>query len=470
MSYSQPYRDPSWRSRQFKQPSGGALSPPKEQIEWPVVQSNKVYELDDLSWMHETPLYTPPSLKALDWQPATGKHRGPKLARLKKQKPRRKRMRRWLVVISLLAILGIVLGTQTNGQFGAQVADAMRAVLGPTITAQVESWFLGISDKAHQIQYQLSGQPVQPPWAIAVRHKVVPTSSGNQSVMPLVQVKPFISPALAGEGTWTTDGLPAAGGNLPPIVEKTFIRPDPDRPYAIVTLLQFDMRNLALHMIAGTSQPGGPLGAYGPGKIPASDLQQNALVAAFNGGFKYADGQYGMYVNGRTYVPPQNGAATIAITKEGQVFIGAWGKDPRLHSGNTDLAAWRQNASLLIDNGVVSSLANDGAAWGGTILNQAYTWRSGIGITPYGSLIYAAGNYLSALTLGKALQAAGAMTAMQTDINPFWVRAFLYNRNPNVGLQITRLNTGMQGTGLEYLYSTQRDFFYLTRRIPVAKP
>lgn len=368
-------------------------------------------------------------------------------------------------------MLGIVLGAQANGQFGAQVADAMRAVLGPTITAQVESWFLGVSDKAHQIEYQLSGQQVQPPWAIAGQHKVVPTSPvGSQNVMPLVQIKPFIAPALVGEGTWIADGLPAATGNLPPLVEKTFVRPDPNRPYAIVTLLQFDMRNLVLHLVAGTAQPGGPLGVNGPGKIPASDLQQNALVAAFNGGFKYADGQYGMYVNGQTYVPPQHGAATIAITKEGQVIMGAWGKDPRFTRGNSDLAAWRQNASLLIDNGVVSSLANDGAAWGGTYLNQAYTWRSGLGITPYGSLIYAAGNYLSALTLGKALQAAGAMTAMQTDINPYWVRAFLYNRSPNGMLQVTRLNSGMQGTGLEYLFNDQRDFFYLTRATPAAKP
>ena len=62
--------------------------------------------------------------------------------------------------------------------------------------------------------------------------------------------------------------------------------------------------------------------------------------------------------------------------------------------------AWRQNAALLIDKGVINPLTQDGAAWGGTVLNSSYTWRSGIGITAQGTLIYAAGNALTALTLG----------------------------------------------------------------------
>jgi hypothetical protein len=111
-------------------------------------------------------------------------------------------------------------------------------------------------------------------------------------------------------------------------------------------------------------------------------------------------------------------------------------------------------------------LTHDGAAWGGTILNSAYTWRSAIGITSSGSFIYAAGNALTAETLGEAMKAAGCAMAMQTDINPFWVRAFLYNRDHNGALSITKLNPQMQGTGYEYLNGTQRDFFYLTRKTP----
>jgi hypothetical protein len=99
-------------------------------------------------------------------------------------------------------------------------------------------------------------------------------------------------------------------------------------------------------------------------------------------------------------------------------------------------------------------------------LNSEYTWRSGLGITAQGNLVYAAGNALVPETLGKALYAAGAVTAMETDINPFWVRAFLYQRSSNGSLTITKLNTAMQGTGNEYLTVDLRDFFYLTRYMP----
>jgi len=228
------------------------------------------------------------------------------------------------------------------------------------------------------------------------------------------------------------------------------------------------MRFLTLHMVAGTTQPGGPRGVAGPGVIAASDLKSNLLVAAFNGGFKYLDGKYGMGVHGTIYVPPQPGAATIAVTKEGQIILGTWGKDPRLTSGNPDLVSWRQNGALLIDHGTVNPLTDDGTNWGGSILNRAYTWRSGLGLTSSGSLIYAAGNALSALTLGETLKAAGAIMAMQTDIHPNTVRAFVYTRAPFGSLLISKLDPGMQGSGTEYLNGSGRDFFYLTRLLPAS--
>lgn len=425
-----------------------------------------------------------PKSQQLQWSPATGQQvllppqreqiaplplqKPEKRKKQKQGKPRKKRLRRLLIITSILTIIGVLLCTQANGPFGAQLADVMRTVLGPTVTAQVESWFLGVSDTVHQVQYQLGGQQVSPPWQLAPAHSAKPSPSPVAGLRPmsLTSFKPFISPALGGEGVWITDGLPAPTAHLPPLVAKAFVRPDPSRPYAIVTLLQFDTRFLALHLVAGTTEPGGPRGINGPGAIAAGDLKNNLLFAAFNGGFKYADGQYGMAVNGKVYVPAQNGAATIAVTREGRLILGTWGVDPLLNSNNHDLVSWRQNASLLINNGTVSSLASDGAAWGGTILNQTYTWRSGIGITASGTLLYAAGSSLSALTLGQALRAAGAVMAMQTDINPFWVRAFLYDHPSTNGLQITKLNPGMQGTGNEYLDGTERDFFYLTRVIP----
>ncbi len=63
-----------------------------------------------------------------------------------------------------------------------------------------------------------------------------------------------------------------------------------------------------------------------------------------------------MASQGTVYVPQQAGAATLAVTKEGKIVLGAWDVDPLLTSTNTDLMAWRQNAALLIDKGVINPL------------------------------------------------------------------------------------------------------------------
>ncbi len=392
----------------------------------------------------------------------------------KQRKPRKKRLALLLAVCCLMTMIAGIFTSQGNGVAGAWMADSLRAGVGPMLTAQIESWYLGLSNTASQAQYQLGSKQVNAPWKVSTVQSPTPTPTppawSTLSPMPLPSMTPLVSPALADEGVWTAQENAPAPYNYLPLDAKAFIRPDPSHPYAIVTLLQFDNRFTLLHIIGGTNEPGGPRGVHGPGVIPASALKENGLLAAFNGGFKYSDGQYGLMADGMTYVPPQPGAATIAITKEGHLILGAWGIDPLLNSQNTDLVAWRQNAALLINQGVINPLTHDGAAWGGTILNSAYTWRSAIGITAQGTLLYAAGNALTAETLGEALKAAGAVMAMQTDINPFWVRAFLYDHDSTGKLTISKLDPQMQGTGYEYLYSNQRDFFYLTRFAPAVPP
>ncbi len=298
----------------------------------------------------------------------------------------------------------------------------------------------------------------------ARRQDVAPAPRARRLLpMRLPPLSPLVTPALPGEGLWTTAGLPGPGSGARPPVAKAFIRPDAARPYALVTLLQVDLRVARLHVVAGTAQPGGPRGLAGPGVIPSVDWQGDRLLAAFNGGFKYADGAYGLMSGGTVYVPPVWGAATVALTSAGHVIMGAWGLDRRLTGANGGLTAWRQNGPLLIDHGRITPLTQDGGAWGLTILNHAYTWRSGIGLTRRGTLLYAGGDALSAATLAEALHAAGAVTAMQLDINPFWVRAVTYGRNAAGYLVATPLNPGMDGTGRAYVTGDARDFFYITR-------
>jgi Phosphodiester glycosidase len=407
--------------------------------------------------------------------------------------PPRRRRRRWrrrLIRLILLLVVLVILLRQANGSGGAFMADVLRRVIGPTATARVEATFLDLSDRLTSVKYQLGLDSVHSPWTIAPTPGVTAASTPGSTAraqtsvqpatpiataahvqsritvrapMPLPALHTVVSPALPGEGIWTLAGLPASShGALPPVA-KTFYRPDPARPYALATILQFDLRASHLHIVAGIDQPSGAIGRPGSGLIPTADTLNGRLLGVLNGGFKYADGAYGLMSGGTVYLPPVWGAATIAVTRGDHVIMGSWGLDHRLTGANSRLVAWRQNAGLLIDHGHIASRAQDASNWGLSIMNDTYTWRSAIGLSNHGTLLYVAGNSLSAATMAKALLAAGAVSAMQLDINPFWVRAFTYTQDAYGRLIATSLDPAMPGTGMEYLYGDARDFFYLTR-------
>lgn len=387
----------------------------------------------------------------------------------------------WMALVGVVCVVG---SRQITGAGGAGAADVLRAVVGPAATARLEASYLTLADTLHAATYALGGQPVHAPWAgspPAVTRPPVPGALAHGAVsqaqvasarsgqgsgpVPLLlpPLRVVITPALAGEGRWTTAGLPPAGRSALPPVAKTFLRPDPARPYALATLLQVDLRVARLHIVAGTEQPGGPIGRPGAGLIPPADTQGDRLLAVFNGGFKYADGAYGLMSGGTVYVRPVWGAATLAVTRRGSVLLGAWGRDARLSGANRALIAWRQNARLLLDQGRITAQTQEGDTWGLSIMNSVYTGRSGIGLTAQGTLLYVAGASLSATTLAQTLQAAGAVTAMELDINPYWVRSFTYGRDAHGQLTAWALDPAMPGIGMEYLYGYTRDFFYVTR-------
>lgn len=88
-------------------------------------------------------------------------------------------------------------------------------------------------------------------------------------------------------------------------------------------------------------------------------------------------------------------------------------------------------------------------------------WRPGLGLT-------ADGKSLLAHTLALALQSAGAVYAMQLDVNSAWVVFATYEvRNPDADpptLLGHKLMKGMGGPNGLFMYPYQRDFIYLVRR------
>jgi hypothetical protein len=263
---------------------------------------------------------------------------------------------------------------------------------------------------------------------------------------------PYVDP---NEGVWhptgrTVDGIPA--------VYTTAIRPDAVHTSFYTGLMWIDTKLLRAAYVLGNQEPGGGAGPWG-GQIPTD--ARNSLVAAFNSGFKMSQANGGAYNNGVTIRPLRDGAASLVIRADGTATVGMWGRDVSMDSS---VVSVRQNLALMLDNGELNPTLreNDTNEWGATLGGNVYVWRSGVGIDANGALIYAGGNAMSIMSLARTLRAAGAVRAMELDINAQWVTAYTYAApdasNP-AGVQGTKLVDSMAYGGDRYLQPGERDFF-----------
>ncbi len=78
--------------------------------------------------------------------------------------------------------------------------------------------------------------------------------------------------------------------------------------------------------------------------------------------------------------------------------------------------------------------ANDTTRWGFTLGNAVYVWRSGLGITANGALVYVGGPGLNITDLANLLVRAGAVRAMELDINTDWVNFSSYKPSTPNGI------------------------------------
>jgi hypothetical protein len=88
-----------------------------------------------------------------------------------------------------------------------------------------------------------------------------------------------------------------------------------------------------------------------------------------------------------------------------------------------------------------------------------YVWRSGIGLTKDGRIVYVYGSALNAQDLGLLLQRAGAVEGMQMDINPAWMKFDYYQAkgNPADTVPVPLLPT-QQPSPYSYYTPSTRDF------------
>jgi hypothetical protein len=134
------------------------------------------------------------------------------------------------------------------------------------------------------------------------------------------------------------------------------------------------------------------------------------------------------------------------------------------------MVAWRQNCSLVIQDGKMNPLVNVDSAeyWGANLNGATVTWRSGIGISADGNtLYYFAGPSMTANVLATAMMAAHVQTGMQLDINNYWVH-FTAIRVDATGKMVADplFPSDMFSSVDRYLKPYARDYFYIALKSP----
>jgi hypothetical protein len=281
--------------------------------------------------------------------------------------------------------------TVGNENYPAKLADWLRDHHGAFLSNAAERWAYDFDAPSKGgTPHHLNALPPAPPPTPQPAHPAVsaePAPSMTPPPIPLVA-----RPALAGEGRWQPVG-PAVDG-VPAMYEVQF-RADDVYTSQITTAVEIDPHFLRLTLVPGLTQPGGTWPH--PPMITHAELPD--IVAAFNGGFRFADAQGGMYLDHRVAAPLRDGAASFVTYADGHVDIGSWGSEVRM---TPDVVSVLQNLVPMVDDGRItpSATSSDHRIWGDTLGADTIVARSGLGVTAGGALVYVAGPALSGRTCG----------------------------------------------------------------------
>jgi Phosphodiester glycosidase len=384
---------------------------------------------------------------------------------------RRRRWRRRLLIAApiLIVLLWAVFSYTTWMLRPTSLAWQINSVEWVRHDVPFGNW---VADHVEQIYYtQNAPKPGGPQLKSlpTVGLNAPPVSHSKPTAHPQAAWPPPITPVfphpLPGEGVWKPTGPAVDGG--PPVLVTTY-RPELDYPQIVAYVAWFDHTRTEIGYYPGRYEP--PNAAVrGPMMVPYS--QRSRLLATFNGGFTYTDGNNGSADNGRTNEPLTDGNATLIGYRDGRVAIVKWTGGPNVGPN----VAWaRQSLAPIVWNGKLNPQLNDNPnspQWGYTLGGLTRVWRTGVGIDARGNLIYVAADFQTVITLAKILQHAGAVAAMEFDINPEWHTLITYTHGAH-GLVPTMVGANPMQSSDRYLVPDDRDFFaaYLPLPGPVTVP
>jgi hypothetical protein len=375
----------------------------------------------------------------------------PKTRRRRRLWPRTMRMRRVASLVSLALIVWV-------GSTAWSIAAVMQQPGNDPVSARLAEWGrdhnLGfVVTQLETLQYKLN-PPKTGGAPDAKLLKPVTTVDTTIGVQP--SITPLVTPALAGEGQYKT--LQTVNNDA--VIQVTYVRPDKVHTSYLAAVVWMSGKQTRFILHPGSTDPG-HLQRWKQ-KPRLINKSGTGLLAAFNSGFKLTDSQGGYYENGRGSHPLVDGAASLVIYKDGHANIGAWGVSDTMTSG---VASVRQNLKLLIDNGQISPNIDTAVKsnWGSTLGGTFFVWRSGIGITANGDFVYVIGDTLSAKTLAQILKRAGAVRAMQLDINKLWPSYYWYTPDGK-GALVSHKVLNFERPTNRYFTTNNRDFYAVVSR------
>ena len=368
------------------------------------------------------------------------------------------RRRRFIIRRSIAVLMALLLLVT-----GWSLTDALTKPGNMSTTARVAEWARGhwmgwavtwLENQQYQANIPKTGGTLSPDQLKLLQPTATPTLAKDEHVLP--PMKPFVANPAPGEGQWD----PAVVINGVPVIQTAKLRSDPDHLQYLSAVAWMDAKHASFMMHAGSQQPPGPSSNYGSTDHLAGDQLKN-LIATWNGAFllKPNDAKGGFFLNGKTYGSLVNGQASEVFYKDGSMNIGAWGSGPTF-TLDPNVVGVRQNLSLLVDNGQVNPSVDseNKNLWGVTVKNAYFVWRSGIGVTADGNIVYAVGPALSVRTLAELLQRAGAVRAMELDINEQWVSYMTYDGSKDPANPVSTKLVDFKRTERRYFSTEERDF------------
>lgn len=344
-----------------------------------------------------------------------------------------------------------VLTEASNSSLGIRSVEWLREHGAATIVAKVES-----------VYYTLTAPSKGGPGLRAVPkvgYAVIAETAGEKARREVLEglrpgrVHAVLHPALPNEGVWHATRPELAGA--PPVLVTT-VRDQPEYPRVVAGVAWIDTRRTRLTLNPGRLEPSVEL-PRGPMMVPLDS--RRSLLATFNSGFKLSDSKGGFAVHGHTYAPLRNGQATIVGYTDGRVDVIDWRYGAVAPPG---VSFARQNLPLIVDGGRAAPNLENDAEWGATVGNAVLVWRSAIGIDRHGNLIYVSGPDQSVGSLARVLLHAGAVRAMELDINSYWTSFITYGA-PGA-LDPSNLLPNMERPDTRYLEPDDRDFFAVYAR------